>query len=138
MSPLPFFKKKKEEPKPIPEKKEAVLEVKKEEQNPPAGGPKALEVSAEGVLRRPRVTEKASTAAERNEYVFEVYPETNKIQVKNAVEKTYKVNVLNVNMVNLPSKVKRIGKRLGKTAAVRKAIVRLEKGQSIDIMPRKP
>ncbi|MDP2637268.1 MAG: 50S ribosomal protein L23, partial [bacterium] len=95
-----------------------------------------LDTSAVGVLRAPRVTEKASMAAAKNEYVFEVYPKASKIQVKRAVEKTYNVNVVSVNTVNLPSKVKRIGRRLGKTAAIRKAIVRLQKGQTIDILPR--
>lgn len=124
--PLPFFKKKEAEKK----------EVKKPEVQVSSAKTANVGLSAVGVLARPHVTEKAGFLAERNEYVFQVYPQTNAYEVKRAVEKTYGVKVVKINMVNMPSKLKRVGRRMGKTKAVRKAIVSLQKGQTIELMPR--
>lgn len=123
MASLPFFKKKPSEAQAAPQPK------------PPAQKA-VVGLSAVGILKYPHVTEKASMLASGGEYVFEVYPRANALEVRRAVEKTYGVNVVKVNMLNIPPKVKRVGRRMGKTKAVRKAIVQLQKGQSIELMPR--
>lgn len=128
--PLPFFKKK------IRQSAEKKEEVKKPEVQVTSAKTATVGLSAVGVLARPHVTEKAGFLAERNEYVFQVYPKTNAYEVKRAVEKTYGVKVVNVNMLNMPSKLKRVGKRMGRTKAVRKAVVSLKIGQTIELMPR--
>lgn len=128
MSALPFFKKKTEKKAVIPEKKQEakVSETKKA----------ALGLSSVGVIVRPRITEKAGVLEKKGEYIFDIYRRTNKQEVKNAVEKTYGVKVTKVNIINIPSKKKRVGKHLGEAGKVRKAIVSLQKGQAIELMPR--
>lgn len=129
MSPLPFFKNKTRQPS---NKKEVI----KKPEVQVSSAPKVVGLSAAGVLVKPHITEKASMLAEQNDYVFDVYPRTNAFEIKRAVEKTYNVKVVKVNMLNIPSKTKRIGKHMGKTGAVRKAIVQIQKGQTIELMPR--
>jgi large subunit ribosomal protein L23 len=55
----------------------------------------------------------------------------NRVEVKKAVEKQYKVKVLNVNMINTRGKQKNFGRITGKTSPIRKAVVTLKKGESI-------
>ena len=68
------------------------------------------------------------------QHTFKVASDATKLEVKNAVEKLFKVNVLSVRMVNNKGKVKRQGVRIGRRSDTRKAIVRLEEGQDIDYM----
>lgn len=86
-----------------------------------------------GVLLAPRVTEKASAGAETGKYTFIVARDKNKIEVKKSIEKTYGVKVVSVQILNMPSKKKRLGRILGRIPGFKKAIVTLEKGQSIEI-----
>lgn len=88
------------------------------------------------ILIGPHVTEKATTLASDNIYVFKIYRRSNKVKVKDAVEKLYNVNVLNVKIVNIPRKKKRRGRTQGFKSGYKKAIVRLKEGQQIDIMPK--
>ena len=60
------------------------------------------------VLRRPLITEKNTTLQTQSKYVFEVDARANKNQVKQAVEKVFKVEVLSVNMMTVPGKTKRV------------------------------
>lgn len=83
------------------------------------------------VVRRPIITEKTSKLVEEGKYTFEVMQGTNKTEVKEAVEKIWSVNVVNVNIVNCPRKERKVGKYAGLRPQVRKAIVTLEKGQTI-------
>ena len=78
------------------------------------------------VLRCPLITEKATLLKERNEYTFEVASKASKPQIKEAVEKAFKVSVANVNVMTVPGKTKRMGKRMVKSPSWKKAIVRLE------------
>lgn len=84
-------------------------------------------------IKRPYVTEKASILADTNTYVFEVDERANKYQVKEAIEKTYKVNVVKVNIANLPAKKKGWGKLKGKKNRRTKAIITIKEGQKIEI-----
>jgi len=84
------------------------------------------------VLRRPLVTEKASMLKdEKNEYLFEVSKFANKPQIKEAVEKAFKVSVVKINVVSVPGKRKRMGGRLVKAPSWKKAIVRLDPKDNI-------
>ena len=66
------------------------------------------------VLKAPKMTEKTlSLKEETNQYAFEVDPRANKIQIKDCVEKTFKVSVLNVRTMNVRGKKKRMGKYQG-------------------------
>tara|TARA_B100000029_G_C17243376_1_gene839920 strand:- start:107 stop:400 length:294 start_codon:yes stop_codon:yes gene_type:complete len=81
----------------------------------------------------PNVTEKATSLSEYNKVVFKVDKGASKSSIKRAIEKIFKVNVIKVNTINLRGKSKIIrGKKAYKTG-VKKAIVTLKKGQSIDL-----
>ena len=84
------------------------------------------------VLRRPVITEKNTTLQEQNKYVFEVAKESNKPLIKQAVEKAFKVKVTTVNMMTVPGKSKRVGKRIIQTQSWKKAVVTLKAGDKIE------
>ena len=86
------------------------------------------------VILRPIITEKTmKMMAEDNKVTFEVAKGANKVLVRQAVEALFKVDVEKVNMQNTKPKTKRVGRYTGKTSAVHKAIVKIKKGQSIDL-----
>jgi len=83
------------------------------------------------VLRRPLITEKNTFLQEQDKYVFEVAKEANKHQVRQAVEKAFEVKVTGVNIITVPGKTRRVGRRQVKTSPWKKAIITLEAGQKI-------
>jgi large subunit ribosomal protein L2 len=83
------------------------------------------------VLRRPIITEKNTALQEQNKYVFEVARVANKHQVKQAVEKAFEVEVIDVNIITVPGKTRRVGRRQVKTSPWKKAIITIEAGQKI-------
>lgn len=85
------------------------------------------------VIKAPIVSEKSSTLREtENKYVFSVDLNANKTHIKQAVEKIFNVEVESVNIINRKPKVKRVGRIYGKRNKVRKAIVKVKDGQSIE------
>ena len=84
------------------------------------------------VLRRPLITEKNTALQAQNKYVFEVADGANKPQIKQAVEKAFKVKVSAVNVVSIPGKTRRVGRRLVLTQPWKKAIVTLRPGEKIE------
>lgn len=86
------------------------------------------------IIVRPIITEKTMRYMDENNVVtFEVKKGTNKVLVKQAVEKIFGVDVENVNIVNVKPKEKRMGRYVGKTKRRKKAIVKLKEGYSIDL-----
>jgi large subunit ribosomal protein L23 len=85
------------------------------------------------VIRSPIVTEKATMASEHNAVVFEVAIDSNKPQIKAAVEGLFNVKVKSVNTLITKGKVKRFRGKLGTRKDVKKAYVTLEEGNTIDI-----
>ncbi len=85
------------------------------------------------VLRRPLVTEKNTILQAQNKYAFEIAKKANKPQVKQAVEKTFRVRVTTVNVVTVPGKTKRVGRRVIQTHPWKKAVVTLRPGDKIEI-----
>lgn len=85
------------------------------------------------VLRRPYVTEKSHSLAQKGVYVFEVDTNATKTMIRRSVEQLYEVNVAKVNISNKKSLRKRFGKSMGKTAGQKKAMITLKKGQTIEI-----
>ena len=84
------------------------------------------------VLRRPIVTEKSNMQAEKLHcYTFEVDNAANKIEIKSAVETTFKVNVVSVNVRHVRGKQRRMGRIVGHTKDWKKATVTLAEGQTI-------
>lgn len=93
----------------------------------------------EDVIRRPLITEKNTNLMEIGQYTFEVAPQANKIQIRAAVEQTFKVTVKAVNTLNVKPRKKsrtasrRGGRIVGTEAGWKKAIVTLAPGERIDI-----
>lgn len=90
------------------------------------------------ILIKPIITEKATTMSElRNCYSFEVDPQANKIEIKNAVEAAYGVSVEKVRTINVRpdrrTRYTKTGIQHGKTNAVKKAMVQLAEGEVIDL-----
>jgi len=86
------------------------------------------------VLRRPLITEKSTTLHVQGKYAFEVAKEANKHQIRQAVEKAFNVTVTAVNVMTVPGKTRRIGKRQVLTQSWKKAIVTLRQGDKIEIV----
>ena len=88
---------------------------------------------AQKIIRRPLITEKSTRQKEESrQYVFEVHRDANKIEIQSAVERLFKVKVLQVRTSNVLGKVKRLGRRYGKRPDWKKAIVTLKEGDRID------
>ncbi len=86
------------------------------------------------IIIAPVITEKSEYLKNtENTYVFKVKPNANKTQIKNAVEKAFNVKVISVNTLNVRSKIRRVGKYIGKTSSYKKAYVKLDKDSSIDL-----
>ena len=85
------------------------------------------------VIKRPLITEKSTRQKETfNQVAFEVDRRANRSEVKQAVEKLFKVKVLRVNLLQLEGKKKRVGRHLGKKPDWKKALVRLAPGEVIE------
>ena len=86
------------------------------------------------IIYAPIITEKTALMANENKYAFKVDPRANKTQIKQAVEKVFNVKVESVNTINVRPKKKRVGKYTGYTNKVKKAIVKLKEGSSIELI----
>jgi large subunit ribosomal protein L23 len=87
------------------------------------------------IIKKSLITEKSTVAREAaNQYNFEVDTRANKIEVGRAVEKLFKVKVLNVRVMNVSGKQKRTGKTVGQRRSWKKAIVTLAPGNRIEAL----
>ena len=85
------------------------------------------------VLQAPVISEKSTVAAEANrQFVFKVKKQASKLQVKNAVEMMFEVEVDSVRVLNVKGKQKRFGRTMGKRSDWKKAYVKLKEGHDID------
>lgn len=88
-----------------------------------------------GILQAPRVTEKSTRVGEQgNQYVFRVIRDASKSDVRQAVEKLFGVSVESVRIVNVKGKSKSFRMSAGKRSDWKKAYVRVQEGQSIDLL----
>ena len=85
------------------------------------------------VIRSPIITEKATRLSELNKVVFRVADDASKDEIAAAVEELFKVKVTKVNTLNVKGKTKRFRGVMGRRSDIKKAIVTLADGQSIDI-----
>lgn len=85
------------------------------------------------VIVSPVITEKATALSEQNKVVFKVRSDATKPQIKEAVEKLFDVKVRSVNTLVTKGKVKMFRGQRGQRSDVKKAIVTLEEGQTIDV-----
>ena len=136
-----IIKKKEEKVRPPKvEVKEKIKKAKKEKPpkavkaRPPK--PKKVPTLAYRILKAPHVTEKATDLAKKNQYIFKVWPRTNKIEIRKAIEDLYGVDVISVKVVKIPAKQRRLGKIEGWRKGYKKAIVKIKEGQKIEVLPR--
>lgn len=86
------------------------------------------------IIKAPIITEKSNDLArDNNTHTFSVDIRANKVQIKQAIEKIFDVKVESVNIINLKPKKKRVGRYYGKTNKVKKAMVKLSEGSSIEL-----
>ena len=85
------------------------------------------------ILRRPLITEKNTILQAQGKYAFEVAKVANKQQIKQAVEKSFKVGVAAVNVMTVPGRGRRIGRRQVFSPSWKKAIVTLKPGDKIEL-----
>lgn len=84
------------------------------------------------IIRYPSITEKNTSMREtQNKYVFEVTRTASKPEIKEAVEKLFAVTVLSVNTILVKGKKKRMGRNVGYRSDWKKAIIRIQDGQTI-------
>lgn len=84
-------------------------------------------------LIRPIITEKVSFLGMYNQYVFEVDPKSNKVEIKKAIEKLYGVKPIKINIINMQGKNVRYGRKMGKLKSWKKAIITLKQEDKIDV-----
>ena len=90
--------------------------------------------TAHDIILAPVVSEKSYDLIEKNNtYTFVVDPRANKEEIRDAVQKVFGVKVLRVNTMNRKGKVKRTGYKLGKRKDIKRAVVTLADGDSIDL-----
>ncbi len=82
----------------------------------------------------PHVTEKATNGNVLNKYTFKVSKDSNKIELKKAIEKLYKVKVSAVNIQSMPSKSRQVGRYMGTKSGFKKAVITLRAGQKIEVV----
>jgi len=85
-------------------------------------------------VKQPHISEKATGLSETDQYTFEISPNTNKSEVRKAIEGIYGVNVVSVNIIKIPAKKRRMGKTEGFRKCYKKAIVKIKEGQKIEIL----
>lgn len=122
---------KKSAPKKAAAKKSAAKKAAVEKRTAPPGA----YVADYGIILSPVITEKSSlVGGDRRHVVFRVAPRANKTEIREAVERIFKVEVAKVRTCNLMGKPKRTARSIGRRAAIKKAYITLKAGHSIDVV----
>ena len=85
------------------------------------------------LIKKPIISEKAFSLAGEGVYVFLVARSANKQAIASEIKKRFKVDVVDVRIINIPGKVKRVGRKFGTRSDIKKALVKVKKGQQIAI-----
>jgi len=81
----------------------------------------------------PLVTEKSTNLSEQSKITFKVHQKANKKNLRNNIEKIFKVNVTKVNIINKKARIKTTRGKKVRVKGYKKAIITLKKGQNIDL-----
>ena len=84
------------------------------------------------IIKAPVITEKSRMEQENGKYVFLVSPKATKTEIKDAIEKIFKVKVVEISTLNVKPRKKRVGRYTGLTNRSKKAIVKLAPGMTIE------
>lgn len=124
---LNLFKKKKKKPSVKAVKKEpSIKQVSK----------KDFSQAVTRSLVSPHITEKATDLGKENKYVFKVKRKANKVEIKKAIQELYGVRVMDVKIINIPRKPRRLGRTEGYKSGYKKAIATLVEGEKIELIPK--
>ena len=85
------------------------------------------------IIIRPIITENSYDMMEENVYTFEVTKDSNKVEIRQAIEALFNVHVTKVNTLNVKSKPKRLRQQPGRTRTWKKAMVTLAEGETIEL-----
>lgn len=140
MALLDFLKRKKEIEKNSQKKQEVKVDKKSDdvevkELKTKKTTPKKQGMFSYSVIKCPHISEKSTNLSEfENKYVFKIVDGFSKVEIKKAIEGTYGVNVLSVNVIKIPKKKRRIGRTSGFKKGYVKAIAKIKQGQKIEII----
>lgn len=124
---------KKETSKTKPEQKtDAALQTKQTKTEKPIPKKEIAEKFSYEIVKEPHISEKSTNLGAKNKYVFKVYTNANKPEIKKSVQAIYGVDVLSVNIIKIPKKKRRIGRTEGFKKGYQKAIVTVKEGQKIE------
>ena len=132
-------KKSEEELKEKKEEKTSDVKVEKKAGKKPENKSEKKETRTEisriskDIILEPWITEKSHNQMTANKYIFRVRPEANKKKIKDAVQTMYNVKVIDVNIINIPSKKRTYGRFVGRKSGYKKAIVTLKEGDKIEL-----
>lgn len=112
-------------------KKEDKLDSQPSEASQQVSLPGKVSSQSYGVLIKPLLSEKITDLAGVGKYSFAVSRQSNKAQVKKAIEEAYGVSVEQVNIINVSGKQRRYGRTIGRTANWKKAVATLKEGEKI-------
>ena len=87
----------------------------------------------DSILIEPVLSEKSNMMRDKGKYCFKVDPRADKLQIMESVRRMFKVHPIACNVINVKSKPKRLRGRQGRTATWKKAIVTLQKGETIAV-----
>jgi large subunit ribosomal protein L23 len=87
------------------------------------------------IVKEPHISEKATQLGDEGKYTFKVFSQANKKQIKKAISDLYGVNVKDVKIINIKSKERTFRNIKGTKTGYKKAIITLEKGEKIEILP---
>ena len=128
MALLDLFKKKRKD---ITHRPTPKADVQAAPEAAPAENRPSIAAPMSPVLKSFHISEKATRGMALNQYTFMVGPNVTKTQVRDAVARSYKVNVIDVQTIRLPGKERMVGRHMGHVPARKKAIVTIKEGQTI-------
>ena len=96
---------------------------------------KNKEITAAILLKGPHISEKATNLSESGKYIFKVYSDANKSEIKKAIANLYGVAVKKVNIINIKTKKRIMKGKIGEKPGYKKAIITLWRGHKIEILP---
>lgn len=135
-----IFRKPEPKPKPKPVKKPEAKRPAEKARPIQAGPPKSKRFGgktsdAYKILKEPHISEKATQLSDENKYIFKIYSGANKVKIAKAVANLYGVRVKDVKIINIKSKIRILKGAKGKKIGYKKAIITLEKGYKIELLP---
>jgi len=87
------------------------------------------------LLKYPHISERATHAASRGVYTFVVATHATKPEIRKALKEAYNVTAVDVRIINVKSKMRRLRQSIGTKPGYKKAIVQLKKGEKLDVLP---